>query len=51
MLYGWDFVYSAGNLLLISVSGILVGLTIRTFIIRKKSARIDPAQLTPNSTE
>jgi hypothetical protein len=49
MVYGSDFVYSAPNLLLVSVSGIIVGLTVRTFIIHKKSARIDPEKLVPES--
>lgn len=48
-IYGSEFVYSAGNLLLVSVSGIIVGLTIRTFIIRKKSAPLDPEDLVPAS--
>lgn len=47
--YGSEFVYSAGNLLLVSVSGIIVGLTIRTFIIRKKSAPLNPEDLVPTS--
>jgi hypothetical protein len=45
MVYGSDFVYSPANLLLISVSGIIVGLTVRTFIIHKKSASLDPEKL------
>lgn len=41
-IYSWDFVYSSYNLTLVSVSGILVGLIIRTLIIRKRSVELSP---------
>jgi hypothetical protein len=40
ILYGQAFTHSLSNILLINVSGIIVGLTIRTFVMRRKSAKI-----------
>lgn len=40
-IYGFSFIYSATNMLLIMVSGIIVGLLIRTFVLFRKSAPVD----------
>lgn len=45
-MYGWDFVFSSYNLTLVSVSGTLVGLIIRTLIIRKRSVELSPETIT-----
>ena len=40
VIYGMEFVHSLTNILLINVSGIIVGLTIRTFVMHRKSVRV-----------
>lgn len=44
-LYGWEYIYSATNLTLVFVSGSLVGLIIRSLVIRRRSVEIDAEAL------
>jgi hypothetical protein len=44
-IFSWDFVYSSLNLTLVFVSGTLVGLIIRTLIVRRKSVELAPETL------